>query len=176
MGWCENAGMIALLGALKEVKRFKDEPIIKVNKHSLYYEQHRKQQKEERQTRVVLLEGNKIVAKKYDIKTSKEEDDLFKQEIKNLQQCSGCSFLPEVLAIDKQKGIIYRRYAGESPKEYTPELAKRVKEKMDKLRNKYKLVSGFAWRLDGLPPLKHIAINSNNHLSILNISHLTPTL
>lgn len=118
--------------------------------------------------RVWLLEGEKVVAKQFDAKDEKQLKN-FKREIQHMKILKGCEFVPRLLAVDKKNKIIYTSYAGEKPTEYTKDLKKQVRTRIEQLRTKYKLARTFYERLDGLPPLSSLAINKNGKLSIVDL-------
>lgn len=117
---------------------------------------------------VRLLSGNKIVAKCFDPQNEKHVA-AFKTEVQNYEALQGCSFVPEVLVIDREKLIIYMRYCGESPTEYTSELKKTLRAMVTRLRQKYKLTRHFFNRLDGLPRLSNVAVDNRKRVKLIDL-------
>jgi hypothetical protein len=106
---------------------------------------------------VRLLRGEKVVAKHFD-KNDKKQMKAFQKEVRNFQIVKDCSFVPKLLAVDVDNLILYTSYCGERPKEYTKDLKRHVRAKVDKLRRKYKITRQFHSRPDGLPRLANVAI------------------
>jgi hypothetical protein len=108
---------------------------------------------------VCLLEGSKVVAKRFD-RNDKKQVKAFHKEVRNFQHVKDCPFVPKLLAADPEQLVLYTDYCGERPAEYTKELKKQVREKVDRLRNKYHLTRNFHSRADGLPRLANVAIKN----------------
>jgi len=116
--------------------------------------------------RVSLLSGNQVVAKEFDTNNSKQRKG-FRREVKNMKYVKDCSFVPRLLAVDKQKMVIYTSYAGERPAKYTKELKSKVRSRISKLRNEYHLTRKF--HRHGLPRLANVAVNHQNEVRLIDL-------
>ena len=115
-----------------------------------------------------LLAGGKIVAKSFD-KSNVHQTKAFAREVKNLELARECSFVPEVLAIDREKMIIYSRFYGEPLEKYTDEtIKKQVLEKIERLRTKYKLMR--RWHSTNLLPRPSaVAVDKSGQVKIMDL-------
>lgn len=112
--------------------------------------------------RVRLIEGTdrrkkKIVAKHFD-KSDPNQHKAFEKEVRNYGLVKGCTFVPKLLAVDKEELILYLEYCGETPSHYTPELKKEVLHHVKKLRKRYNLTRDFRYNKEGLPRLANVAV------------------
>lgn len=116
--------------------------------------------------RVTLLSGQQVVAKEFDSRNSKQVKG-FRREVRNMKHVQGCSFVPQLLAVDKKNRVIYTSYAGERPDKYTNELKSQVRDRISQLRNKYHLTRKF--HRHGLPRLANVAVNHSGNVSLIDL-------